>query len=227
MQLVFAQQPVSIHLTEKDGVSDNEFYDIIEDNEGYIWLAADKGLFRFDGVNYIKISHPEQRGLSVFNLNKDKNGTIWYVNISGQVFYIVNGKSVLFGDYKNEFQGELPALTVANNLIILYTDNALIIVSTTTKNKAYTVNLFDDGLAQPYVVNNYLFYSTTQKVIKLDLNTLEVVQTLPITAKYAIYTQRTLIALLEKETLVYFVKSKKEGLDFLNFPQNLIKTLNP
>ena len=220
MQLVFAQQPVSIHLTEKDGVPDNEFYDIIEDNEGYIWLAADKGLFRFDGVNYNKILHPEQRGLSVFNLNKDGNGTIWYVNISGQVFYIENGKSVLFGDYKNEFQGELPALAVANNLIFLYTDSLLIIANKTTQKKIKTIDLFDDGLAEPFIHNNYLYYGTTQQLLKLDLYTLELKQTLPIIKKYAIYTQRTLIASLENETLVYFTKSKKEGLNFFKFSSN-------
>ena len=29
---IVSQQPVSVHLTEKDGLPDNEFYDILEDD---------------------------------------------------------------------------------------------------------------------------------------------------------------------------------------------------
>lgn len=43
--LNFSQNPVSIQLTEKDGLPDIEFYGAVEDTEGFICLAADKGLF--------------------------------------------------------------------------------------------------------------------------------------------------------------------------------------
>lgn len=43
--LLNAQQPLAIHLTEKDGLPDIEFYDIFKDDKGFIWLAADKGLY--------------------------------------------------------------------------------------------------------------------------------------------------------------------------------------
>jgi ligand-binding sensor domain-containing protein len=94
--IVYAQQPVSIHLTEKDGLPDNEFYNVLEDSKGYIWLAADKGLFRFDGTTYKKFQHTDQIGLSVFQLHEDINGAIWYTNLSNQVFYIKEEKITLF-----------------------------------------------------------------------------------------------------------------------------------
>ena len=69
--IVLSQEPVSIHLTSKDGLPDIEFYDIIEDSKGFIWLAADKGLFRYNGKEYKNYSNPKKRGLSVFNLKLD------------------------------------------------------------------------------------------------------------------------------------------------------------
>lgn len=87
-----------IHLTEKDGLPDIEFYDVFRDSRGYIWLAADKGLFKYDGKNFIGFSHREKRGLSVFNLQEDDAGRVWCRNISGQIFYVENDKMHLFYD---------------------------------------------------------------------------------------------------------------------------------
>lgn len=98
---LFSQEPVSIHLTQKDGLPDIEFYDMIEDHEGFIWLAADKGLFRYNGKEYKSYSHPKKRGLSVFNLLLDKKGRVWCNNVSGQFFYVENDSLKLFADIKD------------------------------------------------------------------------------------------------------------------------------
>ena len=102
-----AQQLVSIHLSEKRGLPDKEFYNIIEDNKGFIWLCADKGFFMYDGKTYKKYSNPQQRGLSVFGVKEDNLGRIWCNNISGQFFYAQEGKLHLFIDLKDKLKGEL------------------------------------------------------------------------------------------------------------------------
>ncbi|MBU2939284.1 histidine kinase [Lacinutrix sp. C3R15] len=228
MQLLFAQQPVSIHLTEKDGVPDNEFYDIIEDNDGYIWLAADKGLFRFDGVNYKKFQHPEQRGLSVFSLNKDENGTIWFVNISGQIFYIENEEVVLFGDYKEAFKGELPNLKVSNNCVILFMPSKLFVLSVKSKKEIFNTSFkVNYGLIEPNVFNNAMFYSTQDNVIKRDLKSLEIEEKVPITAVFSRYIQRSFISEINQNTLVFFTRSVKEGLNFYKIPKDFKSKIEP
>lgn len=69
---LFAQTPIHFNLKENQGLPDVEFYDIMEDGENFIWLAADKGLYRFDGENYLNYSHKDKRGLSVFGLKVDE-----------------------------------------------------------------------------------------------------------------------------------------------------------
>jgi ligand-binding sensor domain-containing protein/signal transduction histidine kinase/DNA-binding response OmpR family regulator len=39
-----------VNYTEKDGLSNNVVYSILEDNSGYLWLSTDNGLSRFDPV---------------------------------------------------------------------------------------------------------------------------------------------------------------------------------
>ncbi|APZ44882.1 hypothetical protein BW723_00635 [Polaribacter reichenbachii] len=120
-----AQHPVFYHLTEKDGLPDIEFYDILEDSQGFIWLAADKGLFRYDGKVFKNYTHPEKRGLSVFGLKKDNKGRIWCNNISGQIFFVENDKLNLFLDLGSETNGILASFTLYQNKILINTMNGI------------------------------------------------------------------------------------------------------
>jgi len=38
--------------TIEDGLPSNECHDIVQDNLGYIWVATDKGLARWDGYEF-------------------------------------------------------------------------------------------------------------------------------------------------------------------------------
>jgi len=107
VRVSYAQQPITIQLTEKDKLPDNEFYDILEANNGIIWLAADKGLFKYNGKDFINFSNPDKRGLSVFGLCQDDKNRIWCNNISGQFFFVTNDKLELFIDLKDDLKDGL------------------------------------------------------------------------------------------------------------------------
>lgn len=131
-----AQEPVSIHLTEKDGLPDIEFYDMLEDDEGYIWFAADRGLFRYNGKEFTSYSHPLKRGLSVFNLKKDKKGRVWCNNISGQFFYVENDMLQLFKDITSELTYPvvlLPQFTILKEDVYTSTGRGLYHIDFQTK----------------------------------------------------------------------------------------------
>jgi ligand-binding sensor domain-containing protein len=135
VSLAFSQEPVSIHLTQKDGLPDIEFYDILEDRKGFIWLAADKGLYRYNGKEYTNYSHIKKRGLSVFNLIEDKKGRLWCNNISGQFFYVENDSLHLFFDIKDKIKTtKLPVFSVDDESNInISTDKGLYHVNFTSK----------------------------------------------------------------------------------------------
>lgn len=138
LQCVVAQHPVSVELSQKDGLPDITFYDMIEDDKGFMWFACNKGLYRYDGREFKSYSHPEKRGLSVFGLKFDNKKRLWFTNITGQYFYIENNKVTLFFDISkelNEQQRLLYFVFLKNNLIVY--GNTLISKNLETKKVRY------------------------------------------------------------------------------------------
>lgn len=64
--------------TTNDGLPSNHIYDFTEDNNGFLWIATDNGVSRFDGkyfYNYtVKNGLPSNEALQII---KENNGTIW------------------------------------------------------------------------------------------------------------------------------------------------------
>ena len=167
--VLFAQQPVYISLLEKDGVPGTDFFDVLEDEKGYIWLDGNKGVFRYDGNNFKKFQHKDQRGLSVFQIKKDSNNVIWYVNLSGQVFTIKNEKTTLFKDFKTVFKGVLPTLKIYKKHLVLFTSTTVLIYNIDSKKEVYKYHAKDLKI-EPFFKNNHLFFGSVSDVITVDFN---------------------------------------------------------
>ena len=158
-----AQHPVYYHLTEKDGLPDIEFYDILEDDKGFIWLAADKGLFKYDGKVFTNYTHQNKRGLSVFGLKKDDKGRIWCNNISGQFFFIENNKLNLFADLGDETNGELTFYTFYQDKILVNTTSGIVSCSINNSKKK---QIFSNGtLFKQKTFNDSLYTFKDNKII--------------------------------------------------------------
>ena len=74
-----AQNPLIKHFTQKDGLPSNVVYDVCQDLEGFIWIATDKGLVRYDGVQFKRYGLAE--GLptnDIFRIQIDDEGTLWF-----------------------------------------------------------------------------------------------------------------------------------------------------
>lgn len=76
------------HLTAEQGLASNRCNSILQDSEGYYWIATDDGLSRFDGThckNYRKNANDSlslSNNLS-YNLLEDKQGNIWIGTYQG------------------------------------------------------------------------------------------------------------------------------------------------
>ena len=81
-----AQNPVSINLTNLNGLPSNTVYNILQDAKGFIWLGHDKGLSRYDGSNITTYNATTQRGKSVSNLLAFNN-SVWCQDFSGNFYY--------------------------------------------------------------------------------------------------------------------------------------------
>ncbi|KAB1154633.1 hypothetical protein F7018_13985 [Tenacibaculum aiptasiae] len=180
----FSQHPVFEHLTEKDGLPDIEFYDVLEDEKGYIWLAADKGLFRYDGKEFKNYSHPKKRALSVFGLRLDSQGRVWCNNITGQFFYVENDELKLFIDIEEQANGQLAEFLFFKDYLIIINYWYILNVNLKTKesklinNNNYIATVFKKKDTLFYLSESKMNYSTNGKTFKR-------IQSLKNTVKYS------------------------------------------
>jgi PAS domain S-box-containing protein len=69
-------------LSTEDGLSQTRVTQILEDDQGFIWLASNYGLNRYDGYNFKVFKHEPGRpnslsGVYIYSLFKDRSGVLW------------------------------------------------------------------------------------------------------------------------------------------------------
>lgn len=219
-----AQNVTTYHLSEKDGLPDIEFYDMIEDSKGFIWLAADKGLYRYDGNSYKNYTNDDKKGHSVFELHEDNKGRIWCVNISGQIFYVEKDQLITVADLGHLTGGELPDYIVKGNYIYIFLNRKILIVNTVTKAllKKYNYRI----VGKPTVINDSIYFIVNEEVHTIHKD-VEVKKVMPIKAiernnisigakimKTSMFTKKNklygLFSLIEENVLIEVNLNKKE-----------------
>ncbi|WMI64310.1 histidine kinase [Aestuariibaculum sp. YM273] len=165
--VIFGQQPAKIHLTEKDGLPDIEFYNILEDSKKFIWLAADNGLYRYDGKSYQHFTNSEQRGNAVFGVFEDHLGRVWCNNISGQFFYVSGNTMYHFIDLSKELKGQITEFLVTNSELIIITRHNILSVNLKSKmlKKALNKKVEIGNLSKNKT--GYI-YTEDDKIVKAD-----------------------------------------------------------
>lgn len=77
-----------LNLTQEEGLPSNEVYDLLQDSRGYIWIATDGGLARYDGVHLKTYVYNADIAGAVDMLQEDHEGRIWCKSYRGQIFYV-------------------------------------------------------------------------------------------------------------------------------------------
>ncbi len=83
-----SQKIIFDRIAKEQGLIPGNVNDIIQDSVGFIWMATENGLCRYDGYNFIYYKHEvnDPQSLSynhVFSLLEDKNGIIWVGTLGG------------------------------------------------------------------------------------------------------------------------------------------------
>lgn len=155
---VQAQLPVKLNeFTTNEGLPSNHVYDMVEDHKGFLWIATDNGVSRFDGKYFQNFS--VKNGLpsnDVLQILCDDDGTIWinsYVqppayfdDIEGRFITIKNNEHLnriskrLFIASKIKgggikFYNRNGAITFKNKKIIAYSSKPVIENKLLIKNK--------------------------------------------------------------------------------------------
>ncbi|MBL7700909.1 MAG: histidine kinase [Ferruginibacter sp.] len=139
-----AQTPAYKHYDVSNGLPTNEVYEIKQDSKGFLWIGCDAGLVRYDGNRFKLLSNKKNRGPAISGLREDKNGRIWCINFSGQVFFTSGDSLQLFEPWEKNYNKGFADVTITD-------DNKLIISNFQNKIYQYDLNNIN---AQKILVNN-------------------------------------------------------------------------
>lgn len=87
---VQAQQYSSWAINEGVNLPTQEVYQMLQDRNGYLWIATDFGLYRYNGKAFKAYQNPRYGKISVSGLVEDSKGTIWCHTFKGQILYTLN-----------------------------------------------------------------------------------------------------------------------------------------
>lgn len=230
-----AQDPKYIKLTEKEGLPDIEFYDILEDKKGLIWLAADKGLYSYNGKDYQHYNNTNKRGNSVFGLKLDPQNKLWCNNISGQFFYIQNHKLILFLDLKNELRGELAEFYFLKSKLYIFSTSFIYEVNLDSKikQKIKLPNTIDKPIIRAtYKQQNQIYFTINNKVYSIEESNQIVDKNVSVPKYGSNIIPRFFTFKKEQYFLLYdnksntnqFYKLTKNELQEVQFPVDLVNT---
>lgn len=91
--ICLSQHPIIKHYTVDDGLLSNHVYSVTQDDNGFIWLATNNGVSRFDGKNFKNFS--AVNGLpdnDIVEIQADKQGRVWLSCNNGTPCYIKGNK---------------------------------------------------------------------------------------------------------------------------------------
>lgn len=88
--------------TIEDGLPSNECHRVLQDDEGYIWIATDRGLVKYDGYEFRTYGIKDGLlDISCLGLKMDVNGQLWARTLSNK-FFLYNSNSDSFINYQHQ-----------------------------------------------------------------------------------------------------------------------------
>ncbi|RYY63784.1 MAG: hypothetical protein EOO12_11390, partial [Chitinophagaceae bacterium] len=104
--LLAAAQTDSLY--QVPGVPSREVYDLLRDHNGFLWLAHNAGISRYDGQRMVSFGNPRQNGRAMTGLCEDAQGRIWCHNFEGQILYVANNKLHVLEQFRYNEEGVFP-----------------------------------------------------------------------------------------------------------------------
>ncbi len=110
------------HFSTEDGLPSDWVYRIVQDKNGFIWIATNKGIARYDGKNFTNFT--KKSGLAnqdVWDLMVDQENKLWFFSKSNSQGYIQNGKINIFSTDDGDIITPKITFLGVNNLPNIYT----------------------------------------------------------------------------------------------------------
>jgi len=164
---VAAQDPYVVTFSEFDGLPSNAVYQTFQDKKGFIWLATDRGLTRYDGYQF-KTYTTDQTSRAGTDICQDKLGRIWYMNFDGFLYYVENDQLRAFA--QNEPVG-YHRYGIKDNLLFVVQKYGIDVFDIRTRKRVRFFPVESSGIGSTVLTNKgFMVLGKESFVIDFDLN---------------------------------------------------------
>lgn len=122
-----SQIPGLRNYNENDGLNSSYTYRLKQDNNGFIWIGSDNGLFRFDGKEFKQYGKEEGlMNIEVIDCEPLPNGEVFLIPYLNDFAYLKNGKIINLSFsrlLKNQLANSLAKTDRNGNTLYLYSTN--------------------------------------------------------------------------------------------------------
>ncbi len=87
VNMSWGQDPFHYSINKAKGLPSDEVFDIFQDKTGFVWIATNEGLHRYDGYSFTSFKSGKQTSVSGSCIKQDVLGRIWYENFDGYLYY--------------------------------------------------------------------------------------------------------------------------------------------
>ena len=231
------------HLTTDHGLSSDKSEAVLQDKEGFYWIATQNGLNRFDGTNFKVFRHKSNDSTSLTNnyctaLAEDLNGDIWITTYRG-VSRFLKKKGCFQQIYLThpsrnfEITNRTYALAVDNTGKIWIAGNGLWRYDTVND----SIRFFQNNPSDPSSVtsygmithivydkkNNGLWYSTAEQIGFYDASQKQFYHRLHNPLQWGVFKVADGAELtLDNKNRLWFRDHKSQSLSFFETDNNLV-----
>lgn len=148
------------HVTVKEGLNDGVINAICQDKYGFMWIANQGALVRYDGISVKSFTHVQGDSTSPPNsspvtLTYDSNDRLWIGYSTGLVEYdFATGKFKQLAQFKNQFV--YLVLSISKDVLFVATNDETYLYNTKT-NKTETYLNSNDTLSKSINDENYIY----------------------------------------------------------------------
>ncbi len=173
---LLAQSYYFDYYSVKEGLPQSKVYDVVQDNTGYLWLATESGISRFDGENII--TYNAEQGLAeggIKALLKDQKDNIWMGHVSGGIT-LFNGNDFLIHPISQLIGAEITSLLMDKDTVLWVTsygdglyriDNPYVTDPNKVKYEQYKGRRLSDRVISGTIANDGSVFFITDAGIKI------------------------------------------------------------
>lgn len=118
-----AQEAAYFNITQQQGLPSNTVYDLLQDSTGYLWVATENGLARYNGTQFRYYENQTLRSAAVSGLKESKDGTLWLHNFSGEVLFVNDDTLQQLASWEERYSEGFPALSAFDGQLLISTSD--------------------------------------------------------------------------------------------------------